>query len=62
MPRHLKDGTTVEDLDSAVHLAVITKCPWKYNLIDNETGKVYTGTNIENSYLPGYVLWKEITI
>ena len=23
--------------------------------------KVYTGTNIENSYLPGYVLWKEVT-
>ena len=61
MVRHLKDGTTVEELDSAVHLVVITKCPWKYTLIDNETNRVYAGTNIENSYLPGYVLWKEVT-
>ncbi len=61
MPRHLQDGTTVEDLDLAVHLSVITKCPWKYTLIDNETNRVYAGTNIENSYLPGYVLWKEVT-
>jgi hypothetical protein len=56
----LQDGTTIEELEKAVHLAVITKCPWKYTLIDNETGQVYTGSNESNSYLPGYVLWKEV--
>jgi hypothetical protein len=60
MPRHLEDGTTIEELEKAVHLAVITKCPWKYTLIDNETGQVYTGSNESNSYLPGSVLWKEV--
>ena len=60
MSRHLQDGTTIEELDKAVHLAVITKCPWKYTLIDNETGQVYNGSNESNSYLPGYVLWKEV--
>jgi hypothetical protein len=60
MSRHLQDGTTIEELERAIHLAVITKCPWKYTLIDNETGQVYTGSNESNSYLPGYVLWKEV--
>jgi len=60
MSRNLQDGTTIEELEKAVHLAVITRCPWKYTLIDNETGKVYTGSNESNSYLPGYVLWKEV--
>jgi hypothetical protein len=34
----------VEDLDKAVELKVITKCPTKWMLIDEETGQVYRGS------------------
>jgi hypothetical protein len=34
----------VEDLDEAVELKVITKCPSKWILIDGETGQVYRGS------------------
>lgn len=60
MSRVLKDGTVVEEFEEAVHLAVITKCPSKYTLIDNETGRVFNGSNENNPYLPGYKIWKEV--
>jgi hypothetical protein len=50
----------VEELEDSVHLAVITKAPQKYLLIDLETGKMYRGSNSNNEYLPGYKLWKEV--
>jgi hypothetical protein len=50
----------VQELNESVHLAVITKVPEKYLLIDLETGKIYRGSNSNNDYLPGYKLWKEI--
>ncbi|MGC6470903.1 MAG: hypothetical protein ACON4E_06505 [Flavobacteriales bacterium] len=34
----------VEDLDKPVELKVITNCPSKWLLIDQETGQVYRGT------------------
>ena len=34
----------VEDLDKPVELKVITKCPTKWILIDEETGQVYRGS------------------
>lgn len=34
----------VEDLEQAVELKVITKCPSKWVLIDEETGQVYRGS------------------
>lgn len=33
-----------EELDSAVSIPVITKCPSKWLLVDRETGSVYQGT------------------
>ena len=42
--RKLLDGTEVVELDIAVTLNVYTKCPWKYKLIDMETGVEYVGT------------------
>jgi hypothetical protein len=50
----------VEELENSVHLAVITKAPQKYLLIDLENGKMYRGSNSNNQYLPGYKLWKEV--
>ena len=41
--RTLKDGTTVPAFDIAVELRVITKCPTKWRLIDEETGVEYRG-------------------
>jgi hypothetical protein len=41
--RSLIDGTTVAALDIPITLNVTTKCPWKYKLIDMETGVEYTG-------------------
>ena len=52
--------TEVQELEESVHLAVITKAPQKYLLIDLETGKMYRGSNSNNDYLPGYKLWKGI--
>lgn len=43
MNRRLVDGTEVPALDMAVTLTVYTKCPWKYKLIDMETGQEYVG-------------------
>ena len=37
--RTLKDGTEVEQYEHNIILNVITKCPSKYKLIDNEKGK-----------------------
>jgi hypothetical protein len=50
----------IEELDSSVHLAVITKVPEKYLLIDLENGKMYRGSNENNKHIPGYKLWKEV--
>lgn len=34
----------VKELDQPIELKVITKCPSKWILIDEETGQVYRGT------------------
>lgn len=54
------DAGEVEDLQHAVKLSVITKCPEKYLLIDTETGQVYQGSNEDNPFMPTYKLWKEV--
>jgi hypothetical protein len=54
------DELEVEELNESVHLAVITKAPQKYLLIDLENGKMYRGSNLSNKHLPGYKLWNEI--
>lgn len=51
----------VPELVEAVHLAVITKAPEKYLLIDLENGQVYRGSSDENKHLPGYKLWNPVT-
>ena len=38
------NNVKLEDLDRAIELKVITKCPSKWILIDEETGQVYRGT------------------
>jgi hypothetical protein len=50
----------IEELDSSIHLAVITKVPEKYLLIDLENGKMYRGSNENSKHIPGYKLWKEV--
>lgn len=35
----------IEELEEPVELKLITKCPTKWILIDEETGQVYRGTN-----------------
>jgi hypothetical protein len=50
----------IKELDSSIHLAVITKVPEKYLLIDLENGKMYRGSNENNKHIPGYKLWKEV--
>jgi hypothetical protein len=50
----------VLELTEAVHLAVITKAPEKYLLIDLENGQIYKGSNENNQHLPGYKLWNRI--
>lgn len=47
----------VEDLDNPVELKVITKCPSKWILIDEETGQVYRGS--ENKEIGK--MWELIT-
>ncbi|MDB2368870.1 hypothetical protein N9V43_01150 [Flavobacteriales bacterium] len=47
----------VEDLDNPVELKVITKCPSKWLLIDEETGQVYRGS--ENKEIGK--MWELIT-
>lgn len=51
---------TAPELKYAIHLAVITKAPEKYILIDTETGQTYRGSDTDNPYLPGYKIWKPI--
>jgi hypothetical protein len=41
--RTLLDGTVVPAIDMAVELKVVTKCPTKWRLIDEETGVEYRG-------------------
>ena len=43
MNRTLQDGTIVPAIDMAVELKVVTKCPTKWRLIDEETGVEYRG-------------------
>ncbi len=43
MDRTLQDGTIVPAIDIAVELKVVTKCPTKWRLIDEETGVEYRG-------------------
>jgi hypothetical protein len=50
----------VLELPEAIHLAVITKAPEKYLLIDLENGQMYRGSNDNNQHLPGYKLWNRI--
>lgn len=52
----------VPQLDKSVQLAVITKAPEKYILIDTETGQSYVGSSEPNKYIPEYCLWKPIDI
>ena len=35
----------IEELEEPVELKLITKCPTKWILIDEETGQVYRGSN-----------------
>lgn len=41
--RTLQNGTIVPAIDIAVELKVVTKCPTKWLLIDEETGVEYRG-------------------
>jgi len=41
--RQLLNGQEVPELDIPVTLKVYTKCPWKYKLVDMETGQEYIG-------------------
>lgn len=43
LTRTLKNGTIVPAIDIAIELKVITKCPTKWRLIDEETGIEYRG-------------------
>jgi hypothetical protein len=56
------EGYIAEDLQHAVRLSVITKCPEKYLLIDQETGQIYQGSSETNPYMPNYCLWKPIDL
>jgi hypothetical protein len=40
----LINNVEIQELDQAVELKVITKCPTKWILIDEETGQVYRGS------------------
>lgn len=54
MTRKLQDGTSVPELDVPIILTVKTKCPWKYKLVDMETGQVYIGKVAQE----GELCWK----
>jgi len=43
MNRKLLNGDEVPEVDVLVELKVKTKCPWKWKLIDLETGQEYIG-------------------
>ena len=47
------------ELEEAVNISIITKCPSKYILIDMETMQVYRGTDRDNPYVEGTKLWEE---
>ena len=49
--------TKILELENPVELKVITKCPTKWILIDEETGQVYRGT--ENKEIGK--MWKLMT-
>jgi hypothetical protein len=49
----------VPELEEAVHLYVVTKCPSKYILVDMETGQVYVGSDRDNPYMPYTKIWEE---
>ncbi len=53
----LINNVEIQELDQAVELKVITKCPTKWILIDEETGQVYRGS--ENKEIGE--MWKLIT-
>jgi hypothetical protein len=57
--RYEVSNNEIEELKESVHLAVITKVPEKYLLIDLENGKMYRGSNENNEHIPGYKLWKD---
>lgn len=52
--RKLKDGTSVQELQTATTLTITTKCPDKWLLIDRETGEAYVPYNT-----PGSLQWKK---
>jgi hypothetical protein len=56
LTRTLKDGSTVPAIDMAVELKVVTKCPTKWLLIDQETGVQYKGQLPQD----GGLHWKRI--
>ncbi len=41
----LVNGRELPELEQPVELKLITKCPEKWILIDEETGQVYRGSN-----------------
>lgn len=47
------------ELEEAVKISIITKCPSKYILIDMETMQVYRGTDRDNPYVEDTKLWEE---
>ena len=56
LTRTLQDGSTVPAIDMAVELKVVTKCPTKWLLIDQETGVQYKGQLPQD----GGLHWKRI--
>jgi hypothetical protein len=44
--RVLKDGSTVESLDSPIELIIHTKAPGKWKITDMETGEEYYGSSV----------------
>jgi hypothetical protein len=55
--RKLKNSKKVAELESAITLTVVTKCPEKWILIDQETGELYTGHATEGKHS-----WKKLNL
>lgn len=55
--RTLIDGRQVEEFPTSFTLAIRTKCPQKYQLIDKETGDVYEGHHPSNE---SGLSWKKV--
>lgn len=53
--RKLKDQTEVSELENIVELAVNTKCPGKWLLVDRETGEAYVAQETSGKYQ-----WKKL--